>query len=80
MTYRIGVYPVGQCPKTKDRHEVGWDYKGVIFDGDCVRLYGECSKCGLEFEKTFQQTEGLTVVAKSSRNAFDFNKEVIEIN
>lgn len=78
--YRItGQYTKPLC-RDGNKHTVEWNYNHLDFESDLLHVYGECVFCHLEFEKTYQQTEGLTVVAKSSRNAFDFNHEVHELN
>lgn len=61
-------------------HTVEWDYNHLKFEDDLCRVFGQCIFCHLDFEKTYQQTEGLTVVGKYSRNIFNFNHEVNEIN
>lgn len=80
--YRIGnQFTKPKCTKSDSGlHEIQWNYKDVEFEDDCARIEGECLKCNLEFQKTYQQTEGLTVFAKSTRNVFNFNQEVMELN
>lgn len=81
MPYKQGSqFTKPHCTKTTDKlHHVGWNYKDIEFEDDCCRIEGNCAYCGLRFQKTFQQTEGLTVFSKSN-NTFDFNKEVVEVN
>ena len=75
-----GQFTQPKCRKTQDGiHMVRFNYREPEFEDDLVHLEGECVACHLEFQKTYQQTEGLSVVAKSSRTVFDFNKEVTEI-
>ena len=81
MGYRIGQFTQPKCYSSDDgKHHVTWDYTHPNFESDLVHIDGDCNRCGLEFQKTFQQTEGLTVIAKASRNVFDFNQEVVEEN
>lgn len=80
MGYRNGgQYTQPKCRKTKDGiHEIQFDYTKPEFEDDCVRLDGVCIYCNLEFQKTYQQTEGLSAIAKSTREVFDFNKHYVE--
>ncbi len=80
MGYRNGgQYTKPLCPKTTNGiHEIQFDYTKPEFEDDCVRLDGKCIFCDTEFQKTYQQTEGLVVIAKSTRNVFNFDKNYVE--
>lgn len=76
-----GSFPKKRCLKTPSpdgQHEVQFDYGNPEFEDDLVHLLGNCINCGLEFQKTYQQTEGLSVIARSTRNVFDYNHDIIE--
>ena len=69
-------YTQGMCKRGFPFHVIEWKESDAVFDDDVVRVYGVCSTCKKEFERTYSNPL-LTIFGKN-RTAYNYDKEVID--